>query len=186
MCSSDLANDAHDQGQTQDPPSHEQDQGQDQSKVDGDSPSDDQDQAHHDGHPQDDEHVHCDDGDEDQDSGDDQEASQESINEAETRRKERIARAMARKEHLLENVLGDVRGKVSTRNQLANFSNHHAYVSMVEPQKVRDALEDPEWMEAMHEELNNFKRNKVWQLVERPKECRNFIDTKWIDRKSVV
>ena len=32
----------------------------------------------------------------------------------------------------------------------------------------------------MHEELNNFKRNKVWKLVERPKECRNVIGTKWI------
>jgi len=32
----------------------------------------------------------------------------------------------------------------------------------------------------MHEELNNFERNKVWRLVEKPKECRNVIGTKWI------
>jgi len=32
----------------------------------------------------------------------------------------------------------------------------------------------------MHEELNNFKRNKVWTLVEKPKGCRNVIGTKWI------
>ncbi|KAK1642685.1 hypothetical protein QYE76_060490 [Lolium multiflorum] len=32
----------------------------------------------------------------------------------------------------------------------------------------------------MHEELNNFKRNKVWTLVKKPKECRNVIGTKWI------
>ena len=32
----------------------------------------------------------------------------------------------------------------------------------------------------MHEELNNFKRNKVWRLVEKPKGCRNVIGTKWI------
>ena len=32
----------------------------------------------------------------------------------------------------------------------------------------------------MHEELNNFKRNKVWRLVEKPKDCRNVIGTKWI------
>jgi hypothetical protein len=31
----------------------------------------------------------------------------------------------------------------------------------VEPQKVFEALEDPDWVEAMHKELNNFKRNKV-------------------------
>jgi hypothetical protein len=32
----------------------------------------------------------------------------------------------------------------------------------VEPQKVFEALEDPDWVEAMHGELNIFKRNKVW------------------------
>ncbi|KAK1621154.1 hypothetical protein QYE76_026671 [Lolium multiflorum] len=32
----------------------------------------------------------------------------------------------------------------------------------------------------MHDELNNFKRNKLWTLVEKPKECRNVIGTKWI------
>ncbi|KAK1616334.1 hypothetical protein QYE76_021851 [Lolium multiflorum] len=46
--------------------------------------------------------------------------------------------------------------------------------------KVFEALEDPDWLEAMHDELNNFKRNKVWSLVEKPKECRNVIGTKWI------
>ncbi|KAK1681680.1 hypothetical protein QYE76_042528 [Lolium multiflorum] len=51
---------------------------------------------------------------------------------------------------------------------------------MVEPKKVFDALEDPDWLDAMHEELNNFKRNKVWRLVEKPKDCRNVIGTKWI------
>jgi hypothetical protein len=35
----------------------------------------------------------------------------------------------------------------------------------------------------MHKELNNFKRNKVWKLVEKPKDCRNVIGTKWISRK---
>jgi hypothetical protein len=29
----------------------------------------------------------------------------------------------------------------------------------------------------MHEELNNFKRNQAWELVERPKEY-NVIETK--------
>ncbi|KAK1684791.1 hypothetical protein QYE76_045639, partial [Lolium multiflorum] len=50
----------------------------------------------------------------------------------------------------------------------------------LEPKKVFEALEDSDWLEAMHEELNNFKRNKVWTLVEKPKECRNVIGTKWI------
>src|SRR4051812_34598684 len=32
----------------------------------------------------------------------------------------------------------------------------------------------------MHEKLNNFERNKEWKVVEKPKECRNVICTKWI------
>ena len=35
-------------------------------------------------------------------------------------------------------------------------------------------------MDALHEELNNLERCKVWNLVERPKECGNVIGTKWI------
>jgi hypothetical protein len=33
---------------------------------------------------------------------------------------------------------------------------------------------------AMQEELNNFERNQVWELVERPKT--NIIGTKWVFR----
>ena len=79
-----------------------------------------------------------------------------------------------------EQVLGDLKAKRTTRKQLANFSSHHAYISMIEPKKVYEALEDSDWLEAMHEELNNFKRNKVWRLVEKPKDCRNVIGTKWV------
>ena len=68
---------------------------------------------------------------------------------------------MEHHEHFLEKVIGDVRGKVSTHRQLENFSDHQAHIAMVEPKKVLEALEDPDWLLAMHEEINNFKRNKV-------------------------
>jgi hypothetical protein len=35
---------------------------------------------------------------------------------------------------------------------------------------VEQALENPGWIIAMEEELNNFKRNEVWELVPRPKQ----------------
>ncbi|KAK1628162.1 hypothetical protein QYE76_002477 [Lolium multiflorum] len=100
--------------------------------------------------------------------------------EIEAHRLARRDRTLEIRGHTHDKVLGDVRAKVSTRRQLANFSNHHAYIFVVEPKKVFEALEDSDWVEAMHEELNNFKRNKVWTLVEKPKECRNVIGTKWI------
>jgi hypothetical protein len=42
-------------------------------------------------------------------------------------------------------------------------------------------LRDVDWVNALHEELNNFTRNQVWELVERPK-GHNVIRTKWVYR----
>jgi hypothetical protein len=41
-------------------------------------------------------------------------------------------------------------------------------------------LQDPDWVLAKLEELNNFKRNEVWSLVPRPKQ--NVVGTKWVFR----
>jgi hypothetical protein len=46
------------------------------------------------------------------------------------------------------------------------------------PLKVEQALGYPDWAMAMQEELNNFKRNQVWTLVERRNT--NAIGTKWV------
>jgi hypothetical protein len=54
-------------------------------------------------------------------------------------------------------------------------------VSLEEPKKIEDALKDSDWVNVMHEELNNFARNQVWELVERPKNY-NVIGTKWVFR----
>src|SRR6266542_921203 len=45
---------------------------------------------------------------------------------------------------------------------------------------TRVTPEDPDWVIAMQEELNNFTRNEVWSLVERPEQ--NVIGTKWVFR----
>jgi hypothetical protein len=39
-------------------------------------------------------------------------------------------------------------------------------------------LQDPDWVLALQEELNSFKRNEVWNLVPRPKQ--NVVGTKWV------
>jgi hypothetical protein len=65
--------------------------------------------------------------------------------------------------------------------KLASFIEHHSFVSCIEPKNVDEALQDPDWVNAMHEELNNFTRNQVWTLEERPKGAR-VIGTKWVFR----
>ena len=44
------------------------------------------------------------------------------------------------------------------------------FLSEIEPKKVEEALEDPDWVIAMQEKLNQFERQKVWKLVPKPKE----------------
>ena len=40
-------------------------------------------------------------------------------------------------------------------------------------------MEDENWIKSMHQELHQFVRNDVWELVPRPKDT-NVINTKWI------
>jgi hypothetical protein len=75
----------------------------------------------------------------------------------------------------VDNIIGSIRRGVTTRSRLANFTR--LFFSL-EPLRVEEALSDPDWIVAMKEELNNFTRNKVWSLVERPKQ--NVIGTKWV------
>nr|GEZ02689.1 putative ribonuclease H-like domain-containing protein [Tanacetum cinerariifolium] len=52
------------------------------------------------------------------------------------------------------------------------------FLSQKEPKKVHQALKDPSWIEAMQEELFQFKMQKVWVLVDLPKGKRA-IGSKW-------
>nr|GFC35058.1 putative ribonuclease H-like domain-containing protein [Tanacetum cinerariifolium] len=43
------------------------------------------------------------------------------------------------------------------------------FLSQIEPKKVNQALTDPRWIEAIKEELLQFRLQKVWRLVDLPK-----------------
>nr|GFC30949.1 putative ribonuclease H-like domain-containing protein [Tanacetum cinerariifolium] len=55
------------------------------------------------------------------------------------------------------------------------------FLSQEEPKRVHQALKDPSWIEAMQEELLQFKMQKVWILVDLPYRKRA-IGTKWVNR----
>jgi hypothetical protein len=82
------------------------------------------------------------------------------------------------RDHPVDNILGSIQRGVTTRSCLATFCGHYSFVSSLEPLKVDEALDGPDWVIAMQEELNNFTRNEVWELVERLKQ--NVIGTKWV------
>jgi hypothetical protein len=89
-------------------------------------------------------------------------------------------RATIQRHHPVDQILGDISKGVTTCSRLANFCEHYSFVSSIEPFRVEEALQDPDWVLAMQEELNNFKRNEVWSLVPRPKQ--NVVGTKWVFR----
>nr|GEZ46830.1 hypothetical protein [Tanacetum cinerariifolium] len=53
------------------------------------------------------------------------------------------------------------------------------FLSQVKPRSVAQALEDPSWVDAMQEEMQQFKFQNVWVLVDLP-QGKYAIKTKWI------
>ncbi|GJT65360.1 putative ribonuclease H-like domain-containing protein [Tanacetum coccineum] len=110
-------------------------------------------------------------------------------------------------------ILGDPTSAVQTRSKVNTSSGAHAFVSYVqkqkrnnhkdfqhclfacflsqnEPKKISEALEDESWVDAMQEELLQFKIQKVWVLVDLPY-GKKAIGTKWVyqnkkDERGVV
>jgi hypothetical protein len=85
------------------------------------------------------------------------------------------------RDHPLDTIIGDISRGVQIRSRLTSFCEHFSFVSFIEPKKIEEALRDIDWVNAMHQELNNFKKNQVWELVERPK-GHNVNGTKWVFR----
>nr|GEZ48200.1 putative ribonuclease H-like domain-containing protein [Tanacetum cinerariifolium] len=103
------------------------------------------------------------------------------------------------KDHPKSQIIGPVDTLIQTRNKskevgeqsfiaiihqktdpsLLQFCLFSCFLSQVKPKKISDALQYPSWVEAMQEELLQFKIQNVWTLVDCPKGVRP-IGTKWV------
>ncbi|GJR03530.1 retrovirus-related pol polyprotein from transposon TNT 1-94 [Tanacetum coccineum] len=75
------------------------------------------------------------------------------------------------RDHPLEQVRGNPTMPVQTRRQLATDPEMCMFaltVSIVEPKNIKEAMADSAWIEAMQDELHQFDRLKVWELVDKP------------------
>ncbi|GJT70566.1 hypothetical protein Tco_1029852 [Tanacetum coccineum] len=107
------------------------------------------------------------------------------------------------KDHPKEQIIGDPHSAPQTR-RMTKSSQEHAmvsyikkqrrtnhkdyqkclfayFLSQIEPKKVTQALIDSSWMEAMQDELLQFRLQKVWRLVDLHK-GKHAIGTKWVYR----
>nr|GEY46759.1 hypothetical protein [Tanacetum cinerariifolium] len=86
------------------------------------------------------------------------------------------------KDHPLEQVIGNPSQSVRTRRQLESDVEMCMFaltVSQTEPKNIKEAMADSVWIESMQEELYQFDRLNVWELVDRPL-CTNVINLKWL------
>nr|GEX00215.1 hypothetical protein [Tanacetum cinerariifolium] len=86
------------------------------------------------------------------------------------------------KDHPLEQVIGNLSQSVRTRRQLESDGEMCMFaltVSQIESKYIKEAMADSAWIESMQEELHQFDRLDVWELVDRPL-CKNVINMKWL------
>ncbi|KAJ0531145.1 hypothetical protein HanHA89_Chr10g0397871 [Helianthus annuus] len=86
--------------------------------------------------------------------------------------------------HPVDNIIGNPNAGVQTRRSISemqclfsatkkeeiyNLSLHECFISQIKPKNYQMALKDNSWCEAMQEELAQFDKLKVWNLVDLPK-----------------
>ncbi|WJX12733.1 hypothetical protein P8452_03195 [Trifolium repens] len=86
--------------------------------------------------------------------------------------------------HHEELILGNKNNPRKTRSNFRVDESLFGLVSLIEPKTTNEALPDDAWIVAMEEELNQFKRNDVWDLVPKPNH-KNIIGTKWVYRNKL-
>nr|GFA63378.1 hypothetical protein [Tanacetum cinerariifolium] len=88
------------------------------------------------------------------------------------------------KDHHVSQIIGDLSSTTQTKSmtrvvkdqgrllQMFNDDFHTCmfacFLSQKEPKRIHQALKDPSWIEAIQEELLQFKMQKVWILVDLP------------------
>ncbi|GKD60485.1 putative ribonuclease H-like domain-containing protein, partial [Tanacetum coccineum] len=103
------------------------------------------------------------------------------------------------KDHPINNVIGDVKSTIQTKRMTKSTSEqgflsavyeqkthdtpntclYACFLSQIEPTRIAKALSDSSWVEAMQDELLQFKLQQVWKLMDLPNGKRA-IRTKWV------
>ncbi|GKA63628.1 retrovirus-related pol polyprotein from transposon TNT 1-94, partial [Tanacetum coccineum] len=72
------------------------------------------------------------------------------------------------KDHPIANIIGDPSRSVSMRKQLethAMWCYFNAFLTLVGQKNFKQAINKPSWIDVMQEEIHEFQRLEVWELV---------------------
>ena len=83
-----------------------------------------------------------------------------------------------------DQIIGNPSSGVRTRSSLRNICNNLAFIFLIKPKNINDALDDENGMIAMQEELNQFEIIEVWELIPRPSN-QSVIRTIWVFRNKM-
>ncbi|KAI3762784.1 hypothetical protein L1987_53225 [Smallanthus sonchifolius] len=99
------------------------------------------------------------------------------------------------KNHPIDNIIGNPHAGVQTRHKtiaentslyieildtgIMETCLHAAFVSQLKPKNVKEALTDNCWIEAMQDELSQYQKLHVWDLVDLPSDVQP-IGTRWV------
>jgi len=86
--------------------------------------------------------------------------------------------------HPEDQIIGNKESPTRTRSYFRQEESMIGLLSVIEPITVDEALSDDGWILDMQEELNQFQRNDVWNLVPKPQQ-KNIIGTKWVFRNKL-
>ncbi|GJV18937.1 retrovirus-related pol polyprotein from transposon TNT 1-94 [Tanacetum coccineum] len=89
--------------------------------------------------------------------------------------------------HPIDNIIGNPSRPVSTRkfSTDALWCFYNSVLSKVEPKNFKSAVTEDCWFQAMQDEIHEFDRLDVWELVP-PPDCAMIIALKWIYKVKVV
>ncbi|GKB79701.1 hypothetical protein Tco_0946596, partial [Tanacetum coccineum] len=103
----------------------------------------------------------------------------ENINQAETNKEN----AQVEEDEFINIfIIGNPSQSIRTRRQLETDGEMCMFaltMSRTESKNIKEVMADFAWIEVMQEELHQFDRLDVWQLVDRPL-CKNVINIKWL------
>jgi len=84
-------------------------------------------------------------------------------------------------ELVIGNPMAGIRTRSSFNRNFCDLCLYSGFISKIEPKYIEWTLIDESWIMATQEELNQFERNNVWNLIPRPSDC-PIVGTKWIFR----